>query len=151
MFSIDIVNTPERLEFDPAVLATIGEAVSSYSDDGTEGVIAVACVEDERMRELNALYRGKDSPTDVLSFRYSARFDEADATVGDIVISPEYVARQASEYEVTEIAEAYTLVLHGCLHILGYDHETDEEYAVMSECENAVKKLLLEKHSLVLR
>lgn len=151
MFSIDIVDTPESLGFDPAVLATIGEAVAAYSSDGTEGIIAVACIDDERMRELNHLYRGKDSPTDVLSFRYSDRFDESESTVGDIVLSPGFVAAQATEYGVSEMAEAYTLVIHGCLHILGYDHETDEDHALMSPCEDAIKKLLLERHSLVLR
>ncbi len=103
------------------------------------------------MRELNALYRSKDAPTDVLSFRYSARFDDPDATIGDIVISPAFVSAQAREYGVTETAEAYTLILHGCLHILGYDHETDEEYAAMSAHEMSMKQLLREQHSLILR
>jgi probable rRNA maturation factor len=89
-----------------------------------EGHLAVEIVEAERIRELNRDHRGKDEPTDVLSFPV----DEAGPTagpreLGDVVICPEHTA---------DLREA---VVHGALHLVGFDHETDdgEMLAVQAE------------------
>lgn len=88
--------------------------------------LSVLLTDDAAMRELNLAYRGKDSPTDVLSF---AQFDglTADADpllpLGDIVISFDTASRQAEVLGVATHARLRTLLIHGLLHILGYDHE----------------------------
>jgi probable rRNA maturation factor len=91
----------------------------------TDGHVAIAFVDAERIAELNAEHRGKDSPTDVLSFP----IDEAELDVpgprelGDVVICPEHTA---------DLREA---IVHGALHLVGMDHETDdgEMLAVQAE------------------
>ena len=82
---------------------------------------------DERMRLLNRDFRGKDKPTDVLSFGWDDLTNGGDeAYLGDIVISVETARRQAERRRSTLDNELRVLTLHGFLHLLGYDHETDD-------------------------
>lgn len=90
-------------------------ADAAVSAAGLDGHLAIELVGEERIRELNRDYRGKDEPTDVLSFPV----DEADPSagpreLGDVVICPEHTA---------DLVEA---AVHGVLHLCGYDHETDD-------------------------
>jgi probable rRNA maturation factor len=78
------------------------------------------------MTELNNFFRGNDWTTDVLSFPHEAdKFDPDTSNLGDIVISAEQAARQAEENGLTLENEIQQLILHGLLHLCGYDHETD--------------------------
>ncbi len=86
------------------------------------GEVSVFLCGDVRMRRLNRSYRGKDRTTDVLSF--PAAFPRS-GMLGDIVISVPEVARQARHGGVARREVARKLLLHGLLHLLGYDHETD--------------------------
>jgi probable rRNA maturation factor len=86
--------------------------------------LSIALVGDEEMRRLNRDWRGKDRPTDVLSF--SLREGEhggVAASLGDVVISLETAARQARERRATIAREVDRLLVHGILHLAGYDHE----------------------------
>jgi probable rRNA maturation factor len=84
--------------------------------------ISVLFCGDGRMRRLNREYRRQDRPTDVLSFPSSG----GDGLLGDIVISVPYARRQARRRRERPAAELDRLLLHGYLHLLGYDHETDD-------------------------
>lgn len=87
----------------------------------------VVLVGDDRMRALNRVFRGYDRATDVLSFPAGRiQFPEADPYLGDIVISVETAGRQARRRGSTLHREIRVLALHGFLHLLGYDHETDD-------------------------
>ena len=80
------------------------------------------------MRQLNSEFRGKNTTTDVLSFPNQGEefdFNENANNLGDIVISVEQAARQAAENNLTLKQEISQLILHGILHLCGYDHETD--------------------------
>ena len=90
-----------------------------------KGSVTVALVTDGRIRMLNRDFRGLDKPTDVLSFR-STRKGGSSGYLGDIVISVETASRQARRRRSTLRRELEVLTLHGFLHLLGYDHETDE-------------------------
>ena len=82
--------------------------------------------DDERMRELNRTYRGMDKTTDVLSFpAQDFAPPEMVRHLGDIVISYEQAARQARDLAQPLVVELRFLLLHGVLHLLGYDHESD--------------------------
>jgi len=83
----------------------------------------VRIVSDRTIRRFNKQYRGMDEPTDVLSFPA----DEAEKTgyLGDILISAETAQSNAERYGLTLLDEVRVLALHGVLHLLGYDHETD--------------------------
>jgi probable rRNA maturation factor len=87
---------------------------------------SIAFISDSRMRQLNEMFRGKDSTTDVLSFPHEPdEFDPDKENLGDIVISVEQARRQAIENGLTLDGEIKQLILHGLLHLCRYDHETD--------------------------
>lgn len=89
--------------------------------------LSVLLAGSDRIRRLNRQYRGVDSPTDVLSFPlYDSPRDfpgEGEFALGDIVICPERAARQARDYGSTLNEEMRRLMVHGLLHLLGFDHE----------------------------
>jgi probable rRNA maturation factor len=89
--------------------------------DGAREISVYFCG-DRRMRTLNRRYRRQDRATDVLAFPASDR----SPLLGDIVVSVPYAARQARRRREPLAAELDRLLVHGYLHLLGYDHETDE-------------------------
>ena len=89
--------------------------------------LSVCLVSDRRMRELNRRFRGRGGTTDVLSFPAGDGPDpEGEAYLGDVVISVDRAAAQARELGHSLAREIRILALHGYLHLLGYDHETDD-------------------------
>jgi probable rRNA maturation factor len=98
--------------------------------DGHDYEVALELCDDAAMRELNRVYRGKDRPTDVLAFAQREGRGGAlhPALLGDVVISVDTAARQARRGLAGEIL---LLFAHGLCHLLGYDHKTDAEQAVM--------------------
>lgn len=87
--------------------------------------ISMVFVSAAGMRSLNSRYRDKDYATDVLSFSYGAVEVEGAVFLGEIFIAPEVAARQATRYGTSPDRELKKLVLHGTLHLMGYDHEKD--------------------------
>ncbi|OAA31782.1 rRNA maturation factor [Kosmotoga arenicorallina S304] len=81
--------------------------------------------DDAEIAKLNAKYRKKEGPTDVLSFEYGLDED----VIGDMIISLETIERQAKDYGNSFEEELSLMIIHGLLHILGYEHENDEEEA----------------------
>lgn len=111
-------------------------------EDAPDAVeLSVALVADDEIASLNKSYRGIDGPTDVLSFECdepcSASSDEPIA-IGDVVIAPEVAQRQAAELGTTVESELNLLLVHGVLHLLGYDHIEDDEAGVMQERERSI-------------
>ncbi len=96
---------------------------------------------DQTIHELNRQYRNKDKPTDVLSFPLA---DEVCPTLlGDVVISIDTARRQARQRKRAFADELRTLLIHGILHLLGYDHEVSDSEAVrMRRKERELKALL---------
>jgi len=90
--------------------------------------VTVAFVSDRAMRELNRRWRGNGGTTDVLSFPAGQdEFEKVEGLrLGDVVISVEQAARQAEEHGLSFEREVAQLILHGLLHLCGYDHETDK-------------------------
>lgn len=98
----------------------LGAWLASAAPRSARGEVCVAFVSDAAIRTLNARYRGKDAATDVLSF------PSGDAgSLGDIAIAVGVATRQAAAAGHPFGVEARVLALHGLLHLLGYDHETD--------------------------
>jgi probable rRNA maturation factor len=102
----------------------------------------VAFVSDRAMRELNRMWRGKRVTTDVLSFpAEQAEFEKvAGSSLGDIAISIEQAARQAKQHGLSFENEIAQLIVHGLLHLSGYDHETD--HGEMNRLELKLRKRL---------
>ena len=105
------IDTESWVNFSAKALEAIGKSDSS---------VTVAFVSDKNIRKLNHQFRGIDKATDVLSFPA----DEPN-NLGDIAVSVETATRQAKENRLSFEIEVAQLILHGLLHLCGYDHETD--------------------------
>lgn len=118
---IEAVNRQRKTRIDTKPWeAFAAKAAAAIGKDGSSATIAF--VSDSNIRRLNRQFRGIDKATDVLSFPA----DDADKlNLGDIAISVETAARQAKENDLTFDEEVAQLILHGLLHLCGYDHETD--------------------------
>lgn len=122
-----IVNLQRKIKIQSAAFTSFAVLLRSAIEEVDGRNFSVAFVSDKRMMELNKFFRGKDSTTDVLSFPHEPdEFDKDDANFGDIVISVEQAQRQAKENKLTLENEIKELILHGVLHLCGYDHETDD-------------------------
>jgi len=105
--------------------------------------IAVRLTSDEEVHGLNRSYRGKDKPTNVLSFPMVqedlidglANSDDGEVLMGDIVLAGGVCAAEAAEKGVTVAHHATHLIVHGTLHLLGYDHQGDAEADAMEALE----------------
>ena len=104
--------------------------------------LSVLITGDEEIRELNKTYRGKDRPTDVLSFPMGDRID-GKLILGDVVISLDTAQRQAKDLGHSLEDEVERLLAHGIIHLLGYDHELGgEEERKFRELEEKVRAQL---------
>ena len=89
-------------------------------------IVSISIVDDAAIRKLNKKHRGKDEPTDVLSFDINEDDGEGNYYLGDVVVNREQAARQAEEYENSVEKEVAELVEHGVLHLLGVHHDEDD-------------------------
>ncbi|MBM4430375.1 MAG: rRNA maturation RNase YbeY [Chloroflexi bacterium] len=119
-----------RDEAERAKLKQVVRAAFAAAGQDAHGELTIVVTDDRRVRELNCTYRGVDAVTDVLAF---GNLDKAGALVplpedslywGDIVISYPQAAEQAAEYGHSVDTELAVLVVHGVLHLLGYDHQS---------------------------
>ena len=124
---IEVVNRQRKLPLDCKRWQAFVEKTWQVIPTTAEGV-TVAFVSDRAMRELNRLWRHKRGTTDVLSFPVEQdEFEKAEgSSLGDVVISVEQAARQAKENGLTLDQEIAQLILHGLIHLCGYDHATDD-------------------------
>jgi probable rRNA maturation factor len=103
-----------------------------------QGSATVLVDDDNRLRLLNKLWRKLDRPTNVLSFPYPNTKPGPSSYIGDIAISYETAAREASLEGKTFADHVAHLAVHGFLHLLGYDHELDAEATEMERLERAI-------------
>lgn len=123
----EVLNLQRKVKVDTKTYRAFASALPLTIPDLSGRTFSVAFISDDRMSQLNGVFRGKKSTTDVLSFPYEAdEFDPDKANLGDIVISAEQAQKQATENGLTLENEIKQLVLHGVLHLCGYDHETDD-------------------------
>jgi probable rRNA maturation factor len=128
----------------------IGTVLRVEGYEGEDAEVSVLFTDDAFISELNQQYRGVEGPTDVLSFALIDAEDEVDSVkvkglpdvLGDVVISLETAGRQAKEEGKTLEQEIALLLVHGALHLLGYDHDEPEREAVMWRRQDAALKAL---------
>lgn len=129
-----------------AVVAAIG--VTPYADiiaAAYAAEISIRLTEDDEVRTLNLAYRQKDKPTNVLSFPMVQddlletldNSDDGEVLLGDIILARGVCEREAAEKGVATEIHATHLIVHGTLHLLGYDHMEDEEAEAMEDLERA--------------
>ena len=140
---IDALETQESAEY-AGLLKEVAETAVREETGRDDFELTVTLTDNEQIRALNAQYRHIDSKTDVLSFpRWEISGEEEPflnpetgcGMLGDIVISLPQLKEQAAEYGHSCKREAAYLCVHGILHLLGYDHMTEEEKAVMRQKE----------------
>lgn len=100
--------------------------------------ISIVLTNDAEQQELNREWRGKDSPTNVLSFPQIEPFDPVVGILGDIILARETLEREAVEQGVTFNDHFTHLVVHGFLHILGFDHIEDDDAEEMEGLETRI-------------
>ena len=129
---IDLVDLQKAVKLDMRPLARFVDQALLAVDEAGGRRPSIALIDDERMRVLNSTFRGKNVTTDVLSFPNEpddfqlADADGSPVSLGDIAISAQQAQRQAAENGLDLETEIKQLILHGLLHLCGYDHETDD-------------------------
>ena len=121
---IEVVNRQRKVRIDPKRWQTFSEkALKTIRTDPQD--VTIAFVSDRQIQELNRRFRGIDKPTDVLSFPDEEPSQTSSGNLGDIAVSLERAAIQAEDNGMTLDDEIAQLILHGLLHLCGYDHESD--------------------------
>jgi probable rRNA maturation factor len=139
--TVEIINRQRKRKLNAEQWRKFGEhalqVVTSENHDAS-----IVFVSDAAIKELNRKFRGKNYATDVLSFPAGAEEFEKDArtNLGEVVISLDRAASQAKENSLTLTNEVQQLILHGLLHLAGYDHETDK--GEMNRLELKLRKKL---------
>ncbi|EOD01877.1 rRNA maturation RNase YbeY [Caldisalinibacter kiritimatiensis] len=115
-----------------------------YENKSLNYEISISFVDNKEIKRLNGIYRGKDKPTDVLSFPMEDDDDtnnfEEKILLGDIVISAEKAMEQSKEYGHSFIREVAYLTAHSMFHLMGYDHMTEKEKQIMRQKEKDIMK-----------
>ena len=136
-FAINAEGWPENLE---AMAETAVRAALKQSEAEVTGVteVSVVLTDDAEQRELNRQWRGFDKSTNVLSFPQIEPFAPVSGLLGDITLARETVAKEAEEMGISFEAHFTHLVVHGFLHLLGYDHIEEEDAEEMEGLETEI-------------
>ena len=139
---MDIEGFENEIVYEDIEKYIIDVLTKEYESD-REVYVSVLLTGNEEIQRVNRDFRGKDMPTDVISFAYHDN-DEADNglydSLGDIIISLERVEEQRKDYGHSFKREFYYVLTHGLLHLIGYDHMEEEEKKVMRAKEEEILK-----------
>lgn len=132
---------PEGLE--PVAEAAVREALAQAAPRiGGLAELSIVLTDDAEQRQLNRQWRGIDKPTNVLSFPQIAPFAPVAGLLGDITLARETLEREAAELRKPFVEHFTHLVVHGFLHILGYDHLDEADALVMERLETQILRSL---------
>ena len=143
MFQFTIVNHPENFLLSEERIAEIFEYFEKHLPFVQKGTLNIAFLPDEEIQILNRDYRGIDKSTDVLSFHYFDDFSDLDETTdiaGECIFSEAKILEQATKFEHSPKEEFEILLIHSVLHILGFDHENDEDFEAMWQYEQKARQ-----------
>lgn len=143
---ISFTNTgPSSFDDYESAYRELAIAIFKYLKITSDYIVEVNLINDEEIQAINKAYRGKDAPTDVISFAFLDNIESEIAIKGDvprllgeIMISYETAARQAKNYGHSLEREMKFLFTHGILHLLGYNHETEEQEQVMFALQDQI-------------
>ena len=123
----------QPVSVDERRLSALARHVLVAEGVGTEVELSMLLVTREHIHHLNARFANEDHPTDVLAFPMMEDDDDETSLLGDVVMCPEVAEENASKQQHSVSRELDTLVVHGTLHLLGYDHQTSEDRVKMDE------------------
>ena len=135
---VDLQVATENIEGLPIEEQIVQWATAAVQPEGDEVEMTVRIVDEAESHELNLTYRGKDRPTNVLSFPFECPDEVELPLLGDPVICRQVVEREAIEQEKPLMAHWAHMVVHGSLHLLGYDHIEDDEAEEMESLETQI-------------
>ena len=135
---VDLQIATENIEGLPTEEQIVQWATAAVQPEGDEVEMTVRIVDEAESHELNLTYRGKDRPTNVLSFPFECPDEVELPLLGDLVICRQVVEREAVEQEKPLMAHWAHMVVHGSLHLLGYDHVEDNEAEEMESLETQI-------------
>ena len=137
---VEIEVRQDEVALDSSVVRAMERSIETCLErQGLAGSeVSLSIVDDREMHELNLRYRGVDRTTDVLSFPLEEERPKEPCLLGDIVVSAPQAVRQAGEYGHSLLREMSFLVVHGTLHLLGYDHVTPDEDDEMQRLQEEV-------------
>lgn len=134
-------NNQNEIQVDEVYWTDFSQKILSSLNLSEDTEFSLTFVNNEEIHKLNKEYRGKDYATDVLSFPFENEFNlPINNIMGDVIISLQKAQAQAEEYGHSFDRELGFLIIHGILHLIGYDHETKEDEVEMFSLQ---KKLLL--------
>lgn len=131
---------PNQAQFEQWVNQAL--TLQAQTADYPETEITIRIVDEAESHELNLAYRGKDKPTNVLSFPFEVPEGIELPLLGDLIICRQVVEREAVEQQKPLDSHWAHLAIHGTLHLLGYDHLTDEEAEEMESLETEIMQSL---------
>lgn len=135
---VDLQIATENIEGLPTEEQIVQWATAAVQPEGDEVEMTVRIVDESESHDLNLTYRGKDRPTNVLSFPFECPDEVELPLLGDLVICHQVVEREAAEQEKPLMAHWAHMVVHGSLHLLGYDHIEDNEAEEMESLETQI-------------
>ncbi|OOV86439.1 rRNA maturation RNase YbeY [Oceanospirillum linum] len=133
LIDLQIACDNKNLPNKPDLARWVQAVLDAHEDTGHEVTIRV--VTPEESQQLNHQYRGKEKPTNVLSFPFESPPDLALPLLGDLIVCADVVAQEAVEQHKALQDHWAHMIIHGCLHLLGYDHIADEEAEEMESLE----------------
>jgi probable rRNA maturation factor len=138
--AVEIGVVPAAVALHASLAQVIVSAIRAANDVAgpVQGSVTLLVDDDDRIRHLNKLWRGPDKPTNVLSFPYPDTQPGPTRYIGDIAISYETAAREAQEERKPLADHIAHLSVHGFLHLVGYDHQTDGDATEMERLERAI-------------
>lgn len=146
--AVEIVRRHSGKKFPARKLKTLATKILQILDRG-ESELSIALIGNAEMRRLNARFRNKDYATDVLSFPIEDTWPGTAHLAGDVIISVDKAREQAGERQRSLDEEMTTLLIHGVLHLLGYDHERSAKDArIMKRLENKIFRALCDAGTL---
>ena len=139
ILDIQLASSSEDAPDDQSIKRWVSAALDSKTGD-TE--LSVRIVDEDEGKVLNETYRGASGPTNVLSFPFDEKTPEPLPLIGDIVVCAPVVVREAKQQNKALNAHWAHMIIHGVLHLLGYDHQNDSEAAIMEALETEIMQKL---------
>ena len=127
--SVAVRDFQDKLPVSPARIRALVRRAFAQEGPGCRGQVTVCIVGDALIRSLNRRFLAVDSPTDVIAFNLTGK---GELLLADIVVSSETARRAAGKYKTTPLDELYLYVVHGVLHLLGYDDKTPRRRSAMN-------------------
>lgn len=144
-----ISNRQDQIVFDLDFIKAVAEEIMRFEASPEKAELSLVFCDDDFIQKLNRDYRGKNEPTDVLSFPMEEeQFDAGIRVLGDIVISTETAVRQADSFKHPPLLEIVFLLIHGLLHLHGYEHSGKLKRKIMRDREVTIFRHLCEKKML---